>query len=192
MASTSTINYLQPTSFKLTIDRKWYPNLEYFLQSFVHPGMMLNAVDVSYKKIQSIPMVGDKLTFNELMANCIIDEEMTGYDEMYKWMRRILDQDEVTPSARSKGTPPTMSDITLSILSSHNNQTKMIRYVDCIPTALTDIQFESTSSGTDFLIFGASFRFSYFEFVKPGYTTVWPNTGDFAGSAKPDTSPLVT
>jgi len=162
---TTNINYLQPTSFKITIDRKHYPNLEYFCQSFIHPGIMLNAVDVSYRKITSIPMVGDKLTFNELLCNILIDEELNSYNEMHNWIRRILDQDEITPINRNSKVPPSMSDITLSILSSHNNKTKNIRYIDCIPTALTDIQFESTASGNEFLIFGASFRFSYFELV---------------------------
>jgi hypothetical protein len=64
-----------------------------------------------------------------------------------------------------------MADMTLSILSSHNNTTKQIRYIDCIPTALTDIQFETTTGGESFVVFGASFRFSYFEMVGASYTT---------------------
>jgi hypothetical protein len=67
--------------------------------------------------------------------------------------------------------PPTTADMTLTILSSHNNKTKQVRYIDCIPTALTDIQFESTAGGETFITFGASFRFSYFELVGATYTT---------------------
>ena len=62
-------------------------------------------------------------------------------------------------------TPPTTADITLSILSSHNNQTKQVRYLDSVPTSLGDISFESTASGTEFITFVATFRFSYFELV---------------------------
>ena len=64
-----------------------------------------------------------------------------------------------------------MSDITLSILSSHNNAVVRIKYRDCIPTALTDIQFQSTGGGTEFITFGASFRFTYFELEGASYTT---------------------
>ena len=64
-----------------------------------------------------------------------------------------------------------MADITLSILSSHNNTTKTIRYVDSIPVSLTDIQFESTTGGESFISFGASFRFSYLEMSGASYTT---------------------
>ena len=60
---------------------------------------------------------------------------------------------------------PTYADITLSILSSHNNQTKQVRYIDCIPTALGDIVFESTADGQTFITFAATFRFNYFKLV---------------------------
>ena len=73
---TSNINYLQPTSFKITIDRKNFPNLEFFCQSFIHPGMIMNAIEVPYKKITGIPFIGDKLTFNELQANILLDENL--------------------------------------------------------------------------------------------------------------------
>ncbi len=162
---TTNLNYLQPTSFKLTIDRKNYPNLEYFVQSFTHPGMMMNAIEMPYKKIQSVPFIGDKLTFNEMLANIILDENLSGYDDMYQWMRRVLDQDNVMPSERTTAKPPAMADITLSILSSHNNKTKQVRYIDSIPTSLSDIQFEATASGTEFLTCGVSFRFTYFELI---------------------------
>ncbi len=162
---TQNINYLQPTSFKITIDRKNFPNLEFFCQDFTHPGMIMNAVEVPFRKLQSIPFVGDKLTFNELLANIILDENMEAYDEMYQWMRTNLDNNENSRLQQAGLRPPTVSDITLSILSSHNNQTKQVRYIDCMPVALTDIQFQTTSAGTDFLTFGASFRFSYFELV---------------------------
>lgn len=168
---TDNFNYLQPTSFKVTIDRKNYPNLEFFCQSFVHPGMIMNSVEVPYKKITGVPFIGDKLTFNELQANILLDENMNSYDEMYSWMRRNLDIESVSPTQRTAQQPPTMADMTLSILSSHNNTTKQIRYIDCIPTALTDIQFETTTGGESFVVFGASFRFSYFEMVGASYTT---------------------
>lgn len=168
---TDNFNYLQPTSFKITIDRKNYPNLEFFCQSFVHPGMIMNSVEVPYKKITGVPFIGDKLTFNELQANIILDEDMNSYDEMYSWMRRNLDIDHVAPSQKTAAQPPAMADMTLSILSSHNNTTKQVRYIDCIPTALTDIQFETTTGGESFVVFGASFRFSYFELVGASYTT---------------------
>ena len=168
---TQNFNYLQPTSFKLTIDRKNYPNLEFFCQSFTHPGMIMNSVELPYQRITSVPFIGDKLTFNEMQANILLDEDMKSYDEMYSWMRRNLDIENVVPTQRTNSQPPAMSDITLSILSSHNNTTKTIKYIDSIPVSLTDIQFESTAGGETFISFGASFRFTYFELSGASYTS---------------------
>ena len=168
---TTNINYLQPTSFKLTIDRKNFPNLEFFCQSFIHPGMIMNAVEVPYKKITGIPFIGDKLTFNELQANILLDENLKSYDEMYSWMRRNLDIDHVTALQKTSQQPPAVADMMLSILSSHNNTTKTIKYIDCVPTSLTDITFESTGGGESFISFGATFRFSYFELSGASYTS---------------------
>ncbi len=45
MALTTNFNYLQPTGFKLVIDRTNYPNLEYFVQDFTHAGVIMNAAE---------------------------------------------------------------------------------------------------------------------------------------------------
>lgn len=168
---TTNINYLQPTSFKLVLDRTNYPNLEFFCQNVTHPGMLMTAVEVPYQKIQGVPFAGDTLTFNELSANIILDEDMQGYTEMYSWIRRILDTPTRTPIQRTASIIPTYADITLHILSSHNNTTKQIQYRECVPTSLGDIQFESTSTGDTFITFNASFRFSYFELKTIDSTT---------------------
>ena len=164
---TSNLNYLQPTSYKLTIDRENYPNLEYFAQSVTPPGMIMNPVEMPYKQLSGIPFTGAKLTYNELSANLILDENLSSYDEMYNWMRRLLTQEEIPAIKRNFKTKvvPTYSDIVVSILSSHNNKTKQIKYIDCIPIALGDITFESTATGTEFVTFTISFRFSYFDLI---------------------------
>jgi hypothetical protein len=171
---TTNFNYLQPTGFKLVIDRKNYPNLEFFCQDFTHAGVIMNTADLGYKKIASIPFVGDKLTYNEMLSNIILDEDMQSYIEMHNWMRRILDQDNVTALDRFKNAtqnPPAQSDITLSILNSSNNAVAQIIYRDSIPVALTDIQFQATSGAESFLTFGASFRFTYFDIKTFNATT---------------------
>ena len=174
MSLTTNFNYLQPTGFKLVIDRTNYPNLEFFVQDFTHAGVIMNTADLQYKKLAAIPFIGDKLTYNEMLANIILDEDMKAYTEMHDWMRRILDQDMTTPVDRFKAKtekPPAQSDITLSILSSSNNPVVRIKYKDCIPVALTDIQFQSTAGGESFITFGASFRFTYFDILIKNKTT---------------------
>ena len=162
---TSNLNYLQPTSFKLVIDRENYPNLEYFCQNFTHPGMIINSVEVPFRKIAGVPFIGNSLTFNELNATIILDEDMTAYNEMYSWIRRVVDTSDVRAIDRNSIQIPTYSDITLSILSSQNNESKQVKYHECAPVSLGDIVFESTATGTEFVTFVVAFRFTYFEFI---------------------------
>ena len=161
--SFSTVSLLQPTAFKLTIDRQYYANLEFFAQSVLHPAMTMGAAEVPYKRIGSVPFPGDKLTFGEMTSIIIIDEDLNAYTEMYNWMQRLVETDYQTPGDRTETNPPSTADITVSVLSSHNNQTRQIRYLDCIPTLLGDISFEATTGDVEFLTFPVSFRFSYFE-----------------------------
>jgi len=178
---TENFNYLQPTSFKLVLDRTNYPNLEFFCQTVTHPGMLLSSVEVPFRKIRGVPLAGDTLTFNELSANIILDEDMKGYSEMYSWIRRIVDKNSPDQTAKSNLDVPHYADITLHILSSHNNTTKQVKYIECVPTSLGDIQFESTSSGDSFISFAVSFRFIYFELQNID-TTTGAITDDFIGT----------
>ena len=100
MTLTNNFNYLQPTGFRLVIDRTNYPNLEFFVQDFTHAGVIMNTADLQYKKLAAIPFIGDKLTYNEMLANIILDEDMKAYTEMHDWMRRILDEDNLPKSKR--------------------------------------------------------------------------------------------
>jgi hypothetical protein len=92
---TTNINYLQPTAFKLVIDRKKFGNLEYFAQTVTHPSVTLPAADLPFKRA-NLHMAGDKLTFNELTATIILDENLSAYSEMYDWMKRLVESPNQT------------------------------------------------------------------------------------------------
>ena len=84
---------------------------------------------------------------------------------MYNWLQRLVNEGQVGPSGRDTKFPA-FADITLMILSSHNNATQKIRYRDCLPVSLGGIQFTTTTGNVTYLTFTASFRFSTFEVVK--------------------------
>lgn len=157
------INLLQPTAFKLVIDRKNFPNLEFFCQSVAHPAMDATAAAVPYQRVGNVPFAADKLTFTDLETIIIVDENMNAYTEMYNWMQRLIQTNERSPLDRTDTLPPTVCDISLMILSSHNNATRRIKYIDCVPTALGNMVMEATTGDTTQITFPATFRFSYFE-----------------------------
>lgn len=161
---TSNVNYLQPTGFKLGINRKYFPNVEYFAQSVQHPDMQISAIEVPYRRIGSIPLTGDKLVFGEMTAMIIMDENLSAYTEMYEWLKSFVEAPDVKASEAADGTKgPSTADITVSILTSHNNVAKKLIYRDAIPTLLGDIAFEAAAGDVQYMTFPISFRFSYFE-----------------------------
>jgi hypothetical protein len=150
---TTNKSFLQATGFRVVINDE-YRNLEFFAQSVQHPGATVNAVDVGIPKLTSMPLLGDKITYSELSLNLILDEDMASYKEMQSWLERTIDT-----------TDGIESDITLVILTSHNNKNIQIRYNDCIPTTIGAIEFNSTSGDATLISFDATFRFSTFEII---------------------------
>lgn len=161
---TTNMNYLVPTGFRVLIDRVRYPNLEYFAQEVEHPGASLPPVELPVRRITSVPLAGDKMTFTEVSFTLLVDEDMKGYQEMFDWMVRITNEGQKSGLNRGQD-KPTYADITLSILSSHNNTVRKIRYLDCVPVNLGGIQFRATAGDSQYLTFQAQFRFSQFEIL---------------------------
>lgn len=161
---TTNTNYLQPTGFKLSINRKYFPNLEYFAQSIMHPDTQISALEIPYKRIGSIPFTGDKLVYGELTAMIIMDEDLSAYSEMYNWVKSFVEAPDIKPSEAKDGDKgPSEADITVSILTSHNNVAKKIIYRNAIPTLLGDIAFEASQGDVNYITFPISFRFTYFD-----------------------------
>ena len=98
--------------------------------------------------------MGDKITHSELTFNLILDENMVSYREMQSWLESTIES-----------TSGLESNISLFILTSHNNKNIEIRYLDCIPTQIGSIEFNSTSGDTTLLTFDATFRFTRFEIL---------------------------
>tara|TARA_R110000803_G_scaffold46198_16_gene97136 strand:- start:10020 stop:10520 length:501 start_codon:yes stop_codon:yes gene_type:complete len=160
---TNNTNYLQPTGFRVSINRENYPNLEYFAQSVSHPSMELNPVDAPFKRL-NVAFAGDKIQHNPVSIIFMMDEDMTAYIEMFQWMERLVNKPQSSVIAKfSDNTEiPTFSDITVTVLSSHNNINKIIKYKNCIPISLGDVEFTAVSDG-QYLTFPGTFRFDYFE-----------------------------
>lgn len=161
---TTNINYLQPTAFKIVIDRKKFGNLEYFAQTVSHPDVNITTAEIPFRRV-NMHMAGDKLTYGTLSARIIVDENMQSYTEIYDWVQRLVTENNSVRSVIAEDEFPTAVDITVSILNSHNNQVKAIRYIDCVPTDIGGIDFEATTQDVQYLTFNVTFQFSYFKIV---------------------------
>jgi len=157
-------NYLTANQFKLVISRKDYPAISFFAQQVMHPSVELGEADLGFPRT-ALTMPGDVLTFGTLSMDILLDEKMVVYEEMFKWMKRVVETKNSpnTGSLYNSETASQYADIQLLVLTSSNNASRSFKYVNAYPISLGDITFTATSDGA-FITFPISFRYDYFDF----------------------------
>lgn len=160
-------NYLAPTRFKVLIDRENYPSIQFFAQQIQHPSMDMNATEQSYRRISSVVMPGDTINHGTLTMEVLLDENMKVYEEIYEWMKRLVEtKHNLTAKSllASREALSSYSDISISVLTSHNNIVRSFKYKNALPVTLGDVAFAATSE-EQFLTCPVTFAFDYFEFI---------------------------
>jgi len=156
-------NLLQPSGFKVQINRKKFPNLEFFATGVIHPAMTASPVEQAFRRVSSIPFAADKITFGEVVIETLLDENLTAYKEVYNWMNYIINVNDVAPTSVTDERPASYADIKVMVLNSHNNVTNTITYYGAIPVSLGDVPLLSTSGDVQYVNCPISFRFIQFD-----------------------------
>lgn len=151
MSVTSNTNFLQPTGFRVVIERAKYGNLEFFAQSVNHPGSTATPFEMPVPRVQRFPVAADTIEYSDLGISLILDEDMIAYKEMQDWMQRTVDTSE-----------DLSHDITVIILTSHNNANIKIRYEGCLPTQIGSVELNATTGDVSYITYDATFRFTKF------------------------------
>ena len=136
------LDYTSPTQFRFILNQ--IPKVQFFVQAANIPGISLGeaVIPTPYK---DIPYVGDKVTYENLTIQFIVDEHLENYIEMHNWMIGIgfpksrqqftnfrsttsntsnaagKAQTDIGKVGLSVPERPLYSDATLSILSNKNN-----------------------------------------------------------------------
>ena len=156
-------NLLQPSGFKVQINRKKFPNLEFFATGVIHPAMTASPVEQAFRRVSSIPFAADKITFGEVVIETLLDENLTAYKEVYNWMNYIINVNDVAPTLVTVERPASYAEIKVMVLNSHNNVTNTITYYGAIPVSLGDVPLLSTSGDVQYVNCPISFRFIQFD-----------------------------
>jgi hypothetical protein len=147
--SPDNINYIDPTSFKLVVDR--LPNVEFFCKGVNIPAMTAGESTANYRQT-NIPIFGDKLVYDSLTATIMVDEDMKSYLEVFNWLREsTLDTTNITDF---------LSDISVVITTSHNNKSKTFNFYNAFPTMIGDLAFDSGATSTEYLTVDIVFKFT--------------------------------
>ena len=168
MAVTPSTNYLRPNSFKFQIAK--LPNVTFTCQSANLPQLSLGAA-MQQTPFVDIPHPGDKVSFGEFIIQFLINEDMSNYKELYDWVASIGvpsggDQYGQLTRRASVYNPEkynnAFSDAALLILDSNNRPVVRLNFEDLWPTSVEGLNFDITSSGMEYFVGTASFRYKVF------------------------------
>ena len=169
--SPSSTGFLQPTKFELVFAR--LPSTTYFCQTVNIPGVTLGEV-VTPTPFADLYSPGEKLVYETLSIDFLIDEEMKGWREIHDWMRgagkpTTFDEYKNLSSISKAGivaTKPQFSDATLMVHSALNNTKLRFDFVDCFPTSLSSINFDTKENADSIITSTVTIRYTYFNISK--------------------------
>ena len=176
------LDYASPTQFKFGIHQ--LPKVEFFTVSANVPSISADTV-TQPTPFKDIPIVGEKLTYENLSITFQIDEYLENYISLHNWMKGIgfpTDRQEfrtfrdVTSNTPASGkTPPTdlvgkavpdralYSDAYLMILSNKNNPIVEVNFQNIFPVSLSALEFTQTVSDVEFMTATAEFAYQIYE-----------------------------
>jgi hypothetical protein len=113
---------------------------------------------------------GNKIIYNPLSVNFIVDEKLDGWQQIHSWFRSIASPESYEERKRltavqnqfSKSKLSAYSDATLTVLSSLNNPILRFKFINVFPITLSDIIFDTRQSAEDVITSDVVFLFDYF------------------------------
>jgi hypothetical protein len=157
----SSINYLSPVEFNLTIKR--LPNTEFTIQRATIPSINLQAVNQP-TPFNMIYQQADKLNYSEFRLTFIINEDMKNYIEVFDWMHGISSPQKYSQFKNLKESEDGLnSDITLLVLNSKKRPNILFTFYNCFPMSLSEINLDTTQTDIVYPEASVDFRYDYFK-----------------------------
>ena len=91
--------------------------------------------------------------FGGLNLRFAIDEDMKNYTEIYNWLKENTEKHEV-------------SDMILSVMTSHNIVNKQFQFKNAFPISLSGVDFNVQSNDVEYAQADVSFRYDEFLIIK--------------------------
>jgi hypothetical protein len=186
------LDYASPTQFKFSIIK--LPKVEYFCTAANVPGINLGTAE-QITPLKDIPLPGDRLQYDTLTIQFLVDENLENYREIHGWLTGVgfpknYEQFQVLqgagtdrfPSTKNVGTNKELgevkkatqddgglySDATLVILTSKNNANLEVRFRNIYPTSLSGLDYNQQATDVDYLTATVSFEYAIYEFAAVG------------------------
>lgn len=146
-----------PTSYLLRIPG--FDHVNYTIQSAALPGLTMGGVDAPYQNYQTnVP--SNRIEFDPLNLQFLVDEEFRNYEEIYAWMVRVTQTEPIMRDG--------LKNLSLHILNSNKQPIIEVKFHQAYPTMVTEISFESGVTEPAPMVCTATFRYQFFEIIRPG------------------------
>ena len=175
-------DYSQQSQFKVFLPL--FPTTEWFVVRANVPGVSLGQA-IQTTPMVDMPIIGDKLTYDDFYVTFLVDEELKNYTEMHDWLINCAapqERSQFRGKERPAGIPKRpqteimdlilgnvkesdrdlYSNLDLFIMSSKNNPVVKIQMVEAFPISLTNIEYSHQESDVTYAECTATFAFSYF------------------------------
>ena len=182
MRQPTVYDYSQQSQFKVFLPL--FPTTEWFVVRANIPGVSLGQA-VQTTPMLDMPIIGDKLTYDDFYVTFLVDEELKNYTEMHDWLincaapqKRSQFRGKERPDGIPKRPQTEIMDLVLGnvkqsdrdlysnldlfIMSSKNNPVVKIQMVEAFPISLTNIEYSHQESDVTYAECTATFAFSYF------------------------------
>lgn len=162
-----TYNQLENKSIQLIIERT--PHVNYFCTSASVPGISGTAARL-WSPFTDVKVTGDKLVFQPLIVNFIVDENLENWNEIFKWMSEYahpegFDQYADNTVSQNNLYRSKISPATLLVSNNKYNLTHEFRFIDLFPVDLSDIVFDNQISDTQVQIATVTFEYTVYSKV---------------------------
>jgi|TARA_B110000196_G_C20922857_1_gene556101 hypothetical protein len=176
------LDYASPTQFRFGIHQ--LPKVEFFTVSANLPGISSGTVTYA-TPFKDIPTMGEKLVYENLSINFIVDEYLENYISLHTWMVGIGFPDkrsqfstfrDVTSNTPAVSDTPSVdtvgraspdramySDAFLQILSNKNNPIVEVNFENMFPISLSALEFTQTATDVEYMIATAEFAYQIYE-----------------------------
>ena len=189
-------DYSQANQFKVYLPI--FPTTEWFVQTCNVPGVTMGS-SVRATPLIDMPMVGEKLTYDDFNMTFIVDEQLKNFREIHAWLvnmgapqsssqfQAISSNYVVRPDKDVKfyrdvnGVSTQVTgqtsdrdlycDIQLFILSSKNNPVVKFTMFEAFPTTISELEYTQTDTDLAYVTCNVSFAFTLYTIEAVGAAT---------------------
>ena len=176
------LDYASPTQFRFGIHQ--LPKVEFFTVSANLPGISAGTTTHA-TPFKDIPIMGEKLEYENLSISFIVDEYLENYISLHNWMigygfprdrEQFRTFRDVTSNTPADGGTPSVdligsatpdkamySDAFLQILSNKNNPIVEVSFENAFPISLSALNFTQTATDVEYLVATAEFAYQIYE-----------------------------